>query len=32
MNAPEPGVNGGTWLSSLVCTRRTGQAFVRAEV
>jgi len=32
MHAPEPGVNGGTWLSSLVCTRRTGQAFVRAEV
>jgi len=32
MHAPEPGLNGGTWLSSLVCTRRTGQAFVRAEV
>ena len=32
MNAPEPGANGGTWLSSLVCTRRTGQAFIRAEV
>jgi fructose-1,6-bisphosphatase II len=32
MNAPEPAANGGTWLSSLVCTRRTGQAFVRAEI
>ncbi|MEO5679933.1 MAG: class II fructose-bisphosphatase [Acidimicrobiales bacterium] len=32
MNAPEPAANGGTWLSSLVCARRIGQAFVRAEV
>ena len=32
MNAPEPAANGGTWLSSLLCTRRIGQAFVRAEI
>jgi fructose-1,6-bisphosphatase II len=32
MNAPEPSPDGGTWLSSLVCAQRIGQAFVRAEV
>ncbi len=32
MNAPEPAVNGGVWLSSLVCAQRVGLAFVRAEI
>ena len=32
LNAPEAAANGGTWLSSLVCARRVGLAFVRAEV
>ena len=32
LNAPEPATNGGTWLSSLLCARRVGLAFVRAEV
>lgn len=32
MNAPEPAVNGGVWLSSLVCAQRIGLAFVRAEI
>ena len=32
LNAPELAANGGTWLSSLLCARRVGLAFVRAEV
>jgi len=32
LNAPEPSVSGGWWLSSLVCARRLGMTFVRSEV
>jgi len=32
LHAPEAAASGGTWLSSLVCARRVGLAFVRAEV
>ena len=32
LNAPEPSVSGGWWLSSMVCARRLGMTFVRSEV
>ena len=32
LNAPELAGDGGFWLSSLVCARRLGLAFVRSEV
>jgi fructose-1,6-bisphosphatase II len=32
LNAPEPSVSGGWWLSSMICARRLGMTFVRSEV